>query len=323
MLACSDAGIEILTEHREQLAKKFAVDISDPEAQLCFLNKLCTYEKAREAGIPAPLFWRAESEEQVRAQRAEYVYPLLLKPLYSHKFAAVTPDKFIRVAAYDELIATYRKVNSLGVEIVLLEDIPGPDDRLCSYYTYIDEGGLPLFDLTKRVIRRYPANQGLACYHVTDRNPEVRELGLKLLLHVGLRGLANVEFKRDVRDGELKVIECNARFTAANALVAASGYDLGCFVYNRLAGVPQPPFQGRPYVEGLHMWYPIEDFRAFLQLHSRGELTLGNWALGVTHRQVFPYFRWDDPVPSLRQLAHYGQRAYQLGAGRLLRDRCH
>ena len=63
---------------------------------------------------------------------------------------------------------------------------------------------------------------------------------LRLFRHVGLRGLANVEFKLDPRDGQYKLIECNARFTAANGLVAKSGIDLGRFVYCRAVGLPLP-----------------------------------------------------------------------------------
>jgi hypothetical protein len=61
---------------------------------------------------------------------------------------------------------------------------------------------------------------GNACYHLTDWNPEVGDLSLKLFQWVGLRGLANAEFKRDERDGKLKLIECNARFTASIAGVS-------------------------------------------------------------------------------------------------------
>ena len=64
---------------------------------------------------------------------------------------------------------------------------------------------------------------GTACYHVTDWIPEAAELGTQLFAHVGLRGLANVEFKQDPRDGQYKLIECNARFVASNGLVSAAG----------------------------------------------------------------------------------------------------
>jgi len=313
LLACCDDGIEMLIEHRDELADKFILDISDPAAQRCLLNKLTTYQQARDVGVPTPLFWSAESDEQVRARKDEYVYPLIVKPLYSHAFQAVFGAKFFRVTDFRELWDAYRRARSQDLDVVLLEEIPGPDDLLCSYYTYLDENGVPLFDFTKRVIRRFPEGHGVGCYHVTDWNPEVRDLGLRLFSHVGLLGLGNIEFKRDERDGQLKVIECNARFTAANLLVVRSGYDLGLFVYDRLVGDPHPTLKEQPYRLRLHLWYPDKDFRAFLALRRRGKLSFSAWLASLAHRQVLPYFSWSDPLPSVIASLHFARRALELG----------
>jgi len=297
LLACEDEALEILIKNREKLSKKFVLDIMNKEAQLCMLNKLCTYEAALTAGIPIPKFWRVEKLEQVLMHEKEYVFPLILKPIYSHKFVEVFNCKFFLVNSFDELIKAYLKVDQFGIVVMLVEKILGPDDRYCSYYTYIDENGEALFDFTKRIIRRYPYNQGTACYHITDWNPEVRDLGLKYFNHVGLIGLANIEFKRDDRDGKLKLIECNARFTAANCLVEESGFDLALFVYNRLVGRNQPTLKGKRYKEGLRLWYPVEDFQSFKELRRRGELSFIGWLKSIMHPQVLPYFRWYDPMP--------------------------
>jgi D-aspartate ligase len=308
LLACSDAGIEVILRNRERLAEKFRLDISDPQAQECALNKLCTYMAAEEAGVPAPRFWWAKDLEEVHARRDEFVYPLLLKPLYSHKFSSMYGKKFILARDLGQLLEAFADVQRHQLEIVLLELIPGPDDRLCSYFTYTDEEHTRLFDFTKRVIRRYPENQGLACYHITDWIPEVAELGAKLLTQMGLLGLGNVEFKRDERDGKLKVIEVNARFTAANPVIAASGYDLGLFVYNRIVGRPQASLKHRPYRGGMRLWYPENDAKAFLELRGKGKLTLRQWVGSLLHPQVLPYFRWYDPAPSAVSAARLAQR---------------
>ena len=299
LLTGGDLGIELIAKHRERLREKFILDISNKEAQLCLLDKLCTYEKALEAGIPIPKFWRVGKLEQILMHEKEYVFPLILKPIYSHKFAEVFDCKYFLVNSFDELLGAYLRVSQFGVEVMLVEKIPGPDDKHCSYYTYINENGEALFDFTKRIIRRYPYNQGLACYHITDWNPEVRDLGLKYLNHVGLIGLANVEFKKDDRDGKLKLIECNARFTAANCLVTESGFDLALFVYNRLVGRIQPTLKGKRYREGLRLWYPGQDFLSFKELRRRGELSFIGWIKSILHRQVLPYFRWYDPMPTI------------------------
>lgn len=309
LLACSDAGIELLIEHREELAERFVLDVSNPSAQRCLLSKLATYAAAADAGVPTPRFWPVRDEETVRAHEADYVYPLIVKPLFSHHFQRVFHEKFFRVTGYDELLEAYARVLEHDIDVVLLEEIPGPDDRLCSYYTYIDEDGRPLCDFTKRVIRRYPENRGPACYHITDWNPEARDLGLRLFRHVGLRGVGNVEFKRDDRDGQLKVIECNARFTAGNALLAASGYDIALFVYNRLSGADQPPLLGRGYELGLHYWFPVQDAYAFRELKAKGQIGWGGWLRSLAHRQVTPYFRWDDPLPALFEMGRFAAPA--------------
>lgn len=300
LLAAGDQELEIINTHREKLAKKFRLDLSNPVAKRIMLNKLATYRAAKEAGVPTPRFWEIQTEEDIHRLREELVYPLIVKPKLSHVFQRRFKRKFFVAENFEQLIESYRVTKSAGIEVVLLEMIPGPDSKLCSYYTYLDEEGNALFDFTKRIIRRYPVNMGIASYHITDRVEHVRELSLKLLRHVGHQGLANVEFKYDQRDGQLKLIECNVRFTAANMLLTKAGFDLGNFVYNRIVGIPQPPLTD--FRTGLRLWDPLRDFRAFLELRERGELTLVQWLASVMHRSSIAYFSWRDPLPSLVRL---------------------
>jgi predicted ATP-grasp superfamily ATP-dependent carboligase len=300
LLACSDAGIELIAANRDALAERYLLDDSDPRAQLMMLNKLSTYRAAAAAGVPTPRFWVAESARDLEAVRGELVYPLVVKPRLSHVFEARTGKKLLEVDDYAGVADAVEAVAATGTASVLMEKIPGPDDRLCSYYTYLDENSRPMFHFTKRVVRRYPVMTGTACYHVTDWIPEAAELGSRLFTHVGLRGLANVEFKRDDRDGKLKLIECNARFTASDCLVARAGMNLAAFVYCRLTGRPTPRMDH--FERGLRLWDPLRDFQAHLSLRRRGELTTRQWLASVRHRQTFPYFQWTDPLPALARL---------------------
>ncbi len=60
---------------------------------------------------------------------------------------------------------------------MICELIPGPDSQLSRYYTYITHDGQALFHFTKRVLRRYPVNEGPASYHMTQWLPDTAELG--------------------------------------------------------------------------------------------------------------------------------------------------
>lgn len=298
LLAVSDTGIEIIANHREILSSKFRLDISDCEAQLAMLDKLATYNLAIKAGVYTPRFWSVHAREYLFNVREELVFPLLVKPRKSHLFSAAFPEaKYFLANDFSHLIRLYEKVTQAGIDVILVEFIPGPDDRLCSYYTYIAENGEAAFHFTKRIIRRYPINMGPGSYHVTDWNPEVMQLALKFIKAVGLRGLANVEFKRDERDGCLKLIECNARFTEANVLLIESGFDLALFIYYRLVGMPY--CLPEKYETDKRLWFPIRDFLALRELRKREELTFLQWLRSISHRQNFTYFKWYDPWPPI------------------------
>lgn len=297
LLSCGDAGLQILIRHREALLARYRLDLSAPAAQQSMLDKLTTYKNARAAGIPVPLFWEVESRAQVIPLRDELVYPLLVKPRLSHIFEAKFGRKHVTAANFDELLAIFDATTGSGTDVLLMELIPGGDDQLCSYYTHLDEHGKPAFHFTKRIIRRYPVGMGTACYHITDWIPEIIPLAQKLFDHVGLLGLANVEFKLDRRDGQYKLIECNARFTASNCLVSASGFSLATFVYHRLNGLPLPPME--KYELGLRLWDPIRDFWAYKELRRAGKITFAQWFTGILHRQTWQFFRWSDPMPTL------------------------
>lgn len=296
LLAASDAAVALLATHRAELSDRYRLDCSDPAAQLCMLDKLCTYSAAVEAGVPTPRFWPVFRVTDVEALRSELVYPLVVKPRHSEPFGARFGRKYFVANTFDEACRWVDTASAAGVGVLLMEMIPGPDDRLCSYNTYLDEAGNPQFEFTKRVIRRYPVNMGAATYHVTDHIPELREPALRLFRHVGLRGLANAEFKYDERDGQLKLIECNARFIASQPLFAKSGFDLGTWVYERAVGRVPPSLTDYP--DGLHLWSPVADLRAFVQLRSRGDLTTRRWLASLVHPQTFATFDWRDPAPS-------------------------
>jgi D-aspartate ligase len=309
VVAGDDVGLTVLARHRDALLERFRLDESDVRAQLGMLDKLTTYEWAREAGVPTPRFWRVATMADLERLRDELVYPLIVKPLLSHEYQARFPGatKFRVAEDHDALVTGYRELAEVGLAVMLVEKILGSDEQLCSYATHLDASGVPAFDFHKRVIRRYPPNEGLACYHVTGHDPEVKELALRLLKHAGVRGLASVEFIRDERDGLLKLIECNARFSAANPLLVVAGIDAARLVYFRAIGEAYPlPAEHR---EGLRLWYPVDDLRSFLALRRRGELGTGRWLRSIAHRQHFPILALRDPMPAVARAVLRARKA--------------
>jgi predicted ATP-grasp superfamily ATP-dependent carboligase len=228
-------------------------------------------------------------------------YPCFLKPVFSHRFRRHFEGKGVVVHTPKELERSYAEISAAGVRVLLTEIIQGVDDEYCSYYTYIEEDGEPLVHFTKRKIRQYPVGFGIGTYHVTRWEPEAADLGLRFARSVGLRGLVNVEFKRDRHDGALKLIECNPRLTAGNEVVRRAGVDFARIAYDRALGLPVRPLSG--FREGVHQWTPSDDYRAFLQYMARGELSTGQWVGSLLHRQMIPLIAYDDLGPLVHRLS--------------------
>ncbi len=298
LMPCNDDALDLIVRHRATLEGLGYVPVeADDEVLAAMLDKERTYELARAAGVPTPRTWTIASGSELDASIEEIGYPCALKPLHTHLFARVfgVGQKLLVANDRRELEEGLSRMDALGLQMAVTEIIRGPESELLSYCGYLDERGEPLTHFTFHKLRQYPPHFGLGCYVVSDWNQEVIDAGLRFLRGVGLRGLFHVEFKRDPRDGELKLLECNHRFTI-EAMFAP--VDLALLTYNRLLGRPLP--SARPYKSGIHLWDPVHDVLAFRVYRRRGELTLGRWLGSLLRPQRFHAFRWDDPLPMVR-----------------------
>ncbi|HUT79111.1 MAG TPA: hypothetical protein VM285_15540 [Polyangia bacterium] len=314
ILPCDDDGLELIALNRAKLvALGYRPFEADDEVVLAMLDKARSCDLAREIGVRAPRTLAVRSEADLDESLDRFSYPCALKPIHSHLFARAFGRslKAFTIADREQLKSRLTEMLELGIEMLVTEIVPGAEDQFVGYYSYIDGDGRPLFKLTKRKLRQFPPFFGMGCYHVTDDDPEVVEVGSRFLRGVGVRGLANVEFKRDERDGELTLIECNHRFTAPTEMLRIAGADIAVFTYDRLLERPTPSIDG--YRTGVRLWYPLQDTRAAARLHQSGDLSLGGWLRSIAHRQHTPLFEWRDPGPTFGLT---GARALRSASGR-------
>jgi predicted ATP-grasp superfamily ATP-dependent carboligase len=297
LFACSDEAIEFISARRDRLARRYLLDDHLASQQVAMLDKRETIRLASQAGIPTPKQWQVREVADVDAIEPSLDFPVLLRPVHSHKFQRVFRKKLLVIRDVRELRAKVAEVVAHRLEVIVCELIPGPDDLLSSYYTYITPDGRHLFHFTKRIIRRSPPNFGLGSYHATEWLPETAEMGKRFFCEIGFRGLGNIEFKRDPRDGQLKLIEVNARFTAAQELLVRAKMDIAWIIYLHVTGGVVPAVNG--YKEHLRLWYFLEDFDSFRDLNALGQLSFLSWVRSVARRQVLPYFSLHDPKPAV------------------------
>lgn len=315
LLACSDEAISIVLDNYASLSNRFLLEEGDPVTRRELLDKFIICQRAQQAGIPTVGYWLVRSTDNITQLMADLPFPLVMKPLYSPN-ADLLKGKAIVIRDQGELRERLTVARSLQVAVMLMEHIPGGDDRLCSYYTYLDEFGNPLVHYTKRLKRRYPRGSGEGTYHVSTWIPEAAELGLQFFRNINFRGLGNIEFKRDERDGKLKIIEVNARFTASDCLIAKTGVNLPLLTYRRLTG--QRSRAAFDYDKSMVLCRPIKDALAAWGLWKTGELDFLSWLGDLWRINQFPFFEWRDPMPALFACR---RRARKLGTKLLLAAR--
>ena len=299
VIACNDASLLFIAKNVEKLQSSFILLNASADQQLSLLDKKQTLKMAQGIGVPTPKYWNVSKPQDLEEIKQSIQFPVMVKPLLSHEFIKIFGRKlFIIQDSFDELTSAVHQAWDKNQDIMIVEMIPGPDSALTSYYTYADRSGELLFDYTKCVIRRYPLNRGAGCYHKSSWLPETAQMGRKFFKGIGLRGFGNIEFKRDPRDGQLKVIECNARFTAAQELVAQSGAPIDLIVY--CSATNQQPPQFSNYDPGKTLLYVPQDFLSFLELNGKGLLGPLEWIKSLLpYRHISPLHNITDPYPSL------------------------
>jgi len=136
---------------------------------------------------------------------------------------------------------------------IVQEYIPGEG---YGFFALFNKGGVRATFMHKRV-REYPITGGLSTVAESIYDPKLKVLGLKLLESLNWHGVAMVEFKKDFRDGEFKLMEINPKFWGSLDLAIASGVDFPYLAVKMAEdGDVEPVFE---YKTGIKFRWPFPD----------------------------------------------------------------
>jgi D-aspartate ligase len=277
----------------------------DPEATMRLRRKDVLPEVAAAAGVDAPKTVPAESPEQIRA--AGLRPPLLLKAVEGQEFALTFGEKAFVAPDLDAAVAGWKRARDRGFHTIVQELVPDSHEAVWSLFTYIGRDGEPLASVVGRKVRQGPLRFGTSAVFTSSRDPEVHELGLRLLRAAGYTGLAHVELVRDPRDGRLKLLEVNTRPPIWAGIAMGPELGIASIAYQDLCGdEPQPE---RTLGDGVTWLYLAKDVWVSAQMARRWELHprefLRHYVGGKKVRAVFAA---DDPRPALASLSYLRSR---------------
>lgn len=290
VIPLSDQALLAVVEHHPAIREHYRPAVLDPAVVAAMLDKQRTLELARAAGVDAPKQWLIP-ESGPESLIDELDFPVILKPRRNFELLAVAGCKYLHAGSPTEFARHVAIMAELPSGYVVNEFIPGGDELLTSYNAVRAPDGRTLVEFTKRVDRRYPPNEGGATFHELVDLPLTAAAGRQFFEQVGVIGMGNVEFKTDPRTGQLKLIECNHRITAAIRLAQDKGIDVAGTVYLQALDRPAPPASPE---WGATLWYPVRDLRSW---RRSGDGVRSWWSRPKSSR--FPYWSPSDPGPSL------------------------
>ena len=149
--------------------------------------------------------------------------------------------------------------------------------------------------MTARRTRQYPIDYGLGSSFVEALEiPELLAPAQKLLRHMGVTGMVEVEFKLDHRDQRYKLLDINVRPWGWHTLCIACGLDFPYIQYRDVLG--QAPTLTTPRYS--YRWVRLlTDVPAGIQEMRAGIIKPGSYLRSYIGKTTFSVFDWRDPVP--------------------------
>jgi D-aspartate ligase len=291
LLAASDEWALFMAEHATELRERFVFPNVPLGLVRSLTSKASLHEVARRLGLATPAVLTPTRLADVGPMADQLGYPVLLKPVVS----LPGQEGVALVSRSDELQERFVAVGGLG-NALLQEYIPGDDSDIWMFNGYFDANSRCLAGFTARKLRQHPPGMGVCALGVCEPNDEISELSRRLLSVVGYRGVVDIDYRLDRRDGTYKVLDVNPRLGGAfRLMVDRNGLDVARAMYLDLTSQPVPQVElkaGRKWVlEAAHLI-------ALRHYRDRG-LTLASWLRALRGLEEPATFAFRDPAPFL------------------------
>lgn len=302
LIPTSDEISAFVTEYNEQLSRYFIFHKNEPLLIKGLISKEGMYKLAKKHGVPTPLTVFPRNLDDVLAYVEDTAFPVMLKGIHGNRLEVRTGEKMVIVRSRDELIKSYMLLEEPNrPNLMIQEYIPGSDDQIYIFNGYFNEKSECIAAFTGRKIRQYPIHVGCASLGECCWNQKVADITIAFMQKLGYKGILDIGYRFDPRDGHYKVLDINPRIGQAFRLFTdENDMDVVRTLYMDLTGqkiYPIIPREGRRWV--------IENYDIISSLHYRSEdtLKLREWLRSFKNLEECAWFNWKDPLPFLMMLS--------------------
>ena len=304
-----DHHVLLCSKERSTLKKYYEYVMPEEDTLISLTTKDGLQDIAEKFNIPAPRTIFIKDNQQIESVVKSVNYPVILKPSESTYWQNPRIERLLRSGLLSgsakvilcnnttELINFYNMIATIDDRLVIQEVIPGEDSRLVYFSFYFNRQSKPLGIFAGRKYRIIPTGFGSASYVRSIRDHELEEIAYHLLFSIGYKGLGGIEFKKDPRDDQYKLIEFNTRFGMWDGLGVQCGVDLAYIAYCDAINIPVDPVFS--YLEDI-IWVDWQrDARAAIEYMRKGELTFGKWMHSLKGEKKWAVYSKEDWRPGV------------------------
>ena len=298
LISSSDRFLTAIAQDAGKLETYFTFCISAVAAQALLATKQRQYDMADAHGLPVSRTQFVQSLEEVLAFGDKARFPCLLKPLHFREWQQFPSDHPLRneklalVPTREKLEATYRLASQVNPRMVIQEVIEGPDTAKLVYLSCYNRKSERIANCMVRQVRTAPIYFGSASVVEPASDPEADALCDRFLRGIQYAGICEIELKRDSRDGRVKMIEANPRFSVTADSALGAGVDIGWIHYLDLIGQPVTPVAPEP--RDFRHIVLIRDFATIRSYRRAGLLTWRELIRSYRPPVAFFDFDWRD-----------------------------
>src|SRR5690349_5336860 len=207
---------------------------------------------AKKHGVPIPAAAFPKSRRDVLEFISHATFPVMVKGVYASVLWRSTGEKMFIVRSASELLEKYDAAEDLANPNWMLQEyIPGEDDTVWMLDAYFNDRSECLVSFTGKKIRQYPVGHGSTSLGICLENEAVRKTTIEFMKKIGYKGILDIGYRYDARDGLYKLLDVNPRIGSTFRLfVAENGMDVARALYLDLTGqvvIPGTAREGRKW----------------------------------------------------------------------------
>lgn len=296
LLPIDDDASVFAADHAERLREVFRMPAQQPALTRQLADKGELHRLCAERGVPTPGAYFPRSREDVDDYARSGAFPVVVKRMAAWRPARRERRSVVVASTPRELAAAYERMESPQAPNVMLQEyVPGGAGSAWIFNGYFDHASACLVGFTGVKLRQSGREDGATSLALCRPNRELRSQAVQLLEGLGYRGLVDVDYRYDPRDGRFKLLDVNPRLGSSFRLfVNSEGIDVFRALYLDLTGRPVPAGEDC----GGRKWM-VENFDAVAALRAarEGALTPRGWLRSLRGVNEAAWFAADDPLP--------------------------